>query len=95
MMGVPFAPEGSRFKRNSARARYRAVERACAVSSRALDHAGWEANGRAHAGWRGPALRQFCLALHTQGQVTTERLMSILNGIGVEISKTSGRSVAE
>lgn len=35
----------------------------------------------------GPALRQFCLAMHTQGQVTTERLTSILNGIGVEISK--------
>ena len=27
------------------------------------------------------------LALHAQGQVTTERLMALLNGIGVEISK--------
>ena len=35
----------------------------------------------------GPALRRFCLAMYTQGQVTTERLTSILNGIGVEISK--------
>jgi hypothetical protein len=35
----------------------------------------------------GANLRRFCLVLHAQGQVTTERLMSILNGIGMEISK--------
>jgi FtsZ-binding cell division protein ZapB len=36
----------------------------------------------------GPNLRRFCLALHAQGQVTTERLTSILQGIGIEISKS-------
>lgn len=36
----------------------------------------------------GAELRRFCLIMHAQGQVTTERLTSILNGIGVEISKT-------
>jgi hypothetical protein len=35
----------------------------------------------------GPGLRRFCLAMHAEGQVTTERLTSILNGIGVELSK--------
>ncbi len=35
----------------------------------------------------GPELRRFVLALHAQGQVTTERLAALLNGIGVEISK--------
>jgi hypothetical protein len=35
----------------------------------------------------GPGLRRFCLAMHAEGQVTTERLTSILNGIGVDISK--------
>ncbi|WP_205965845.1 IS66 family transposase [Paracoccus liaowanqingii] len=35
----------------------------------------------------GANLRRFCLVLHAQGQVTTERLTSILNGIGMEISK--------
>ena len=35
----------------------------------------------------GPELRRFVLALHAQGQVTTERLVAMLNGIGVEISK--------
>ncbi len=35
----------------------------------------------------GPELRRFVLALHAQGQVTTERLTALLNGIGVEISK--------
>src|SRR3954466_11828318 len=38
-------------------------------------------------GGYGANLRRFCLALHAQGQVTTERLTAILNGIGVEISK--------
>jgi hypothetical protein len=38
-------------------------------------------------GGYGPKLRQFCLMLHTQGQVTTERLSTLLNDIGVEISK--------
>jgi len=35
----------------------------------------------------GPELRRFVLALHAQGQVTTERLTALLDGIGVEISK--------
>ncbi len=35
----------------------------------------------------GPELRRFVLALHAQGQVTTERLTALLNGIGVEICK--------
>ncbi len=35
----------------------------------------------------GPELRRFVLALHVQGQVTTERLTALLNGIGMEISK--------
>ena len=38
-------------------------------------------------GGLGPELRRFVLALHAQGQVTTERLVALLNGIGVEISK--------
>ena len=38
-------------------------------------------------GGYGANLRRFCLVMHTQGQVTTERLTAILNGIGVEISK--------
>jgi hypothetical protein len=39
------------------------------------------------AGGYGPGVRRFCLALHTQGQVTTERLSDLLNGIGLSISK--------
>jgi hypothetical protein len=39
------------------------------------------------AGGFGPGVRRFCLALHTQGQVTTERLTDLLNGIGLSISK--------
>jgi Transposase IS66 family len=39
------------------------------------------------AGGYGPGVRRFCLALHTQGQVTTERLTGLLNGIGLSISK--------
>ncbi len=35
----------------------------------------------------GPELRHVVLALHAQGQVTTERLTALFNGIGVEISK--------
>src|SRR5918911_194993 len=35
----------------------------------------------------GPALRRFLLAGHIQGQVTSERLTALLNGIGVAISK--------
>jgi hypothetical protein len=35
----------------------------------------------------GPGVRRFCLALHTQGQVTTERLTDLLNGISLSISK--------
>jgi hypothetical protein len=39
------------------------------------------------SGGFGPGVRRFCLALHTQGQVTTERLTDLLNGIGLSISK--------
>jgi hypothetical protein len=39
------------------------------------------------AGGYGPGVRRFCLALHTQGQVTSERLTDLLNGIGLSISK--------
>jgi len=35
----------------------------------------------------GLELRRFVLALHAQGQVTTERPVALLNGTGVEISK--------
>jgi hypothetical protein len=35
----------------------------------------------------GPELRRFVLAGHIQGQVTSERLTALLNGIGVAISK--------
>src|SRR5918998_626223 len=35
----------------------------------------------------GPGLRRFLLVARAQGQVTTERLAALLNGIGVEISK--------
>jgi hypothetical protein len=35
----------------------------------------------------GPGLRRFLLVAHAQGQVTTERLVSLLDGMGVEISK--------
>jgi len=43
-------------------------------------------------GGYGANLRRFCLVLHAQGQVTTERLTAILNGIGVEISKREKRA---
>ncbi len=35
----------------------------------------------------GPNLRRFCLTLHNHGQVTTQRLTTLLSDIGVEISK--------
>ena len=35
----------------------------------------------------GPELRRFVLALHAQGQVTTERLTALVEGIGVAICK--------
>ena len=35
----------------------------------------------------GPGLRRFLLVAHAQGQVTTERLVAVLAGIGIEISK--------
>jgi hypothetical protein len=38
-------------------------------------------------GGYGPNLRRFCLMLHAQGQVTMERLSTLLNDIGVDISK--------
>lgn len=38
-------------------------------------------------GGYGPNVRRFCLMLHNHGQVTTERLASLLNDVGVDISK--------
>jgi len=38
-------------------------------------------------GGYGANLRRFCLMLHSHGQVTTQRLMTLLNDVGVEISK--------
>lgn len=38
-------------------------------------------------GGYGPNLRRFCLMLHAQGQVTMDRLSTLLNDIGVDISK--------
>ncbi|WP_047454233.1 transposase [Rhizobium rhizogenes] len=38
-------------------------------------------------GGYGANLRRFCLMLHAQGQVTTQRLTTLLNDIGVEVSK--------
>src|SRR5829696_8844318 len=35
----------------------------------------------------GPGLRRFLLVAHAQGQVTTERLVALLAGIGIDISK--------
>ena len=35
----------------------------------------------------GPGLRRFLLVAHAQGQVTTERLVALLGGMGIEISK--------
>src|SRR4051812_37381669 len=35
----------------------------------------------------GPGLRRFLLVAHAQGQVTAERLVALLAGIGIEISK--------
>lgn len=39
------------------------------------------------AGGFGLNLRRLCLMLHAQGQVTTERLTTLLNDIGVDVSK--------
>lgn len=38
-------------------------------------------------GGYGASLRRFCLMLHSHGQVTTQRLTTVLNDVGVEISK--------
>lgn len=38
-------------------------------------------------GGYGANLRRFCLMLHSHGQVTTQRLTTLLNDVGVEISK--------
>jgi hypothetical protein len=38
-------------------------------------------------GGHGANLRRFCLMLHTQGQVTAGRLTTLLNDIGLEVSK--------
>jgi hypothetical protein len=39
----------------------------------------------------GPELRRFIAASHFQGQVNSERLMALLNGMGLEISKRQRR----
>ena len=39
-------------------------------------------------------LRRFCLTLHAQGQVTTERLTRLLNGIGCRNLEARGRAPA-
>lgn len=38
-------------------------------------------------GGYGASLRRFCLMLHSHGQVTTQRLTTLLNDVGIEISK--------
>nr|WP_245517878.1 cell division protein ZapB [Rhizobium leguminosarum] len=38
-------------------------------------------------GGYGASLRRFCLMLHNHGQITTQRLTTLLNDVGVEISK--------
>lgn len=38
-------------------------------------------------GGYGANLRRICLMLHTQGQVTTQRLTTLLNDIGIDVSK--------
>ncbi|MBD9624739.1 hypothetical protein IB279_17490 [Ensifer sp. ENS06] len=38
-------------------------------------------------GGYGPNLRRFCLMLHAQGQVTMARLTTLLNDVGVSVSK--------
>lgn len=38
-------------------------------------------------GGYGANLKRLCLMLHAQGQVTTQRLMTLLNDIGVNVSK--------
>lgn len=38
-------------------------------------------------GGYGPNLRRLCLMLHAQGQVTAQRLSTLLNDIGMDISK--------
>jgi hypothetical protein len=38
-------------------------------------------------GGYGANLRRFCLMLHSHGQVTTQRLTTLLNDVGVEVSK--------
>ena len=39
------------------------------------------------AGGYGANLRRLCLMLHAQGQVTTQRLTTLLNDIGIDVSK--------
>ncbi|MGO8536035.1 transposase, partial [Rhizobium ruizarguesonis] len=38
-------------------------------------------------GGYGANLRRLCLMLHAQGQVTTQRLTTLLNDVGISISK--------
>ena len=56
-----------------------------------LGDTGWNNHDRADArrvtGGYGPNLRRPGLILHAQGQVTTGRLTTLLNDIGVEMSK--------
>jgi hypothetical protein len=87
------APEGSRFKGDDdivvqdldlrARAtRYRR-ERWTTSSGETVSAA--LPAGIADGFW--PDIQRFILALHIQGQVTTDRLTALLNGMGVVISK--------
>ncbi|MET3615846.1 hypothetical protein ABID16_004193 [Rhizobium aquaticum] len=39
------------------------------------------------SGGYGPNVRRFCLMLHARAQVTTQRLATLLNDVGIEISK--------
>jgi len=45
-------------------------------------------------GGYGASLRRFCLMLHSRGQVTTQRLTTLLNDVGVEITASSLAMIA-
>nr|WP_246827706.1 hypothetical protein [Rhizobium croatiense] len=45
-------------------------------------------------GGYGASLRRFCLMLHSHGQVTTQRLTTLLNDVGVEITASSLAMIA-
>jgi hypothetical protein len=49
-----------------------------------------------HFGGAGPNLRRLFLMLHTDGQITTQRMTTLLNDVGVEIRKRHvGRCLTE